>query len=253
MPDSTQRFSSRVETYLKYRPHYPSAVIETLVDRCQLLPASIVADVGSGTGFLSELFLANNNLVYAVEPNREMRLAGETYCQGYSNFRSVNGTAEATTLAEESVDFVVAGQAFHWFDPKQARREFLRILKPGGWVAVVWIDRDPDSTPFLWAYEQLLQDYATDYRQVTHKNIHESVFSDFFGEGNWSHQAFDYRQLFDYEGIKGRLMSSSYAPQKEHPKHAPMLARLSSLFQTYSTDDLVSFKYKTRVFYGQLL
>src|SRR4029453_17979120 len=126
MSDSIQRFSSRVEDYIKYRPSYPPALLDTLVTQCRLTPTAEVADIGSGTGLLSELFLRNGNRVYGVEPNREMREAGERLLSAYPSFVSVDGRAEATMLDDASVDFVTAGQAFHWFDPPHARREFMR-------------------------------------------------------------------------------------------------------------------------------
>ena len=250
--DSTQRFSSRVETYLKYRPHYPQAVIATLKEECQMTPECVVADIGSGTGFLSELFLQNNNKVFAVEPNKEMRIAGENYCRQYEQFDSINSTAEATTLAANSVDFAVAAQAFHWFDYAQARAEFARILKPNGYAVLIWNDRETQSTPFLCAYEQLLQTYGTDYREVNHKGTHNRALITLFGLGRWQQKDIDYHQLCDYEGLEGRLMSCSYAPEPGHPHHEPMLAQLSKIFHDYAVDNLVKIEYKTRLFYGQL-
>ena len=161
--DPTRRFSSRVDNYIKYRPGYPSAVIDTLASECGLTEQLIVADVGSGTGILSELFLKHGNPVFGVEPNREMREAGERRLKQYPNFTSVNGTAEATTLPDRSMDFITAGQAFHWFDRIQTRKEFTRILKGGGWVALIWNDRHIDTSPFLCAYEDLLRQYGIDY------------------------------------------------------------------------------------------
>src|SRR6266481_5895551 len=164
--DPTQRFANRVENYLRYRPRYPREIVDLLKNECSLGPESVIADLGSGTGFLAEMFLANGNLVYGVEPNGEMREAGEGLLQDYPRFKSVNSLAEATGLAAQSVDFVTAGQAFHWFDRSKCRAEFKRILRPGGWVVLVWNDRRTDSTPFLRAYEQLLHTYATDYAHV---------------------------------------------------------------------------------------
>ena len=250
--DSTQRFSSRVETYLKYRPHYPQAVIETLEEACQLTPDCVVADIGSGTGFLSELFLKNNNTVLAVEPNREMRVAGENYCRQYEHFHSINATAEATTLSDNSVDFVVAAQAFHWFDYEQARVEFARILKSNGNAVLIRNDRETQSSPFLRDYEQLLQTYAIDYREVNHKGTHNRALTTLFGADQWIQKDIDYHQLFDYEGLEGRLMSCSYAPEPGHQNYEPMLAQLSKIFHTYCVDNVVKFEYKTRMFYGQL-
>lgn len=250
--DSTQRFSSRVETYLKYRPHYPKAVIDTLQRDCRLTSEDAIADIGSGTGFLSELFLQNNNKVFAVEPNLEMRTAGETYCHQYNRFESIDATAEATTLAPNSIDFVVAGQAFHWFDYDLARLEFSRILKPNGHAVLIWNDRENQSTPFLRDYEKLLQDYGVDYREVNHKGTHKRALTTLFGEGAWTQKDTDYHQLFDHEGLEGRLMSCSYAPESGHVNHKPMLAHLSKIFHDYCIDGRVKVEYKTRMFYGPL-
>src|SRR5688572_24438001 len=174
MTDVTRRFSGRVDNYIRYRPGYPDAIVETLRDDCGLTADSIVADVGSGTGILTEMFLRHGNLVYGVEPNREMREAAERLLAGYDRFRSVAATAEDTTLADASADVITAGQAFHWFDRQRARAEFARILKPRGWVSLIWNVRS-ETTPFLTAYEQLLKVYATEYEQVDHRRIDESV------------------------------------------------------------------------------
>lgn len=252
MIDPTKRFSSRVENYIKYRPGYPPAVLDLLREQCGLTPASVVADVGSGTGILSELFLRNGNRVFAVEPNPEMRAAGERLLRDYPNFTSVDGTAEATTLPDRSVDFVTAGQAFHWFDPRRARAEFARILRPGGWVALIWNDRRIDSSPFLQAYEQLLRRYSLDYRTVDHKHIDAAVLRPFFGPAGYTLAAFANRQDFDYAGLAGRLMSSSYAPEAGHPNHRPMLEHLRAIFDAHQVDGAVAFEYETQVYYGHL-
>src|SRR4051794_14847949 len=162
MTHVTERFSNRVENYIRFRPSYPQAVIEVLRRNCQLTKTAAIADIGSGTGILAEMFLRNGNLVYGVEPNRQMREAGERSLRGYERFQSIDATAEETRLPSMSVDFVIAGQAFHWFDQGQAQREFKRILKPEGWVALVWNERREDSTPFAKEYERLLRNYGTD-------------------------------------------------------------------------------------------
>ncbi len=251
MIDSKKRFSSRVENYVRYRPRYPVEVIKALQDGCSLTPASIVADIGSGTGFLSELFVANGNRVFAVEPNLEMRAAGKQYLGSNPRFKSIDGSAENTTLPDQSIDFVVAGQAFHWFDQAHTKREFARILKPSGWVMLVWNDRDIESTPFLVAYEQLLKEYATDYEQVKHKQIDKAVLSSFFDASQIHEKRFSYEQTFDYAGLKGRMLSSSYVPEQDHPKHREMTARLLEIFRTYCVGDRIHFRYNTRLFYGQ--
>ena len=115
MSDSTTRFSVRVPYYHQFRPRYPASMLDVL-ETYGLTPESVVADIGAGTGISSELFLSYGCTVYAIEPNVEMRAASERYYGEQPNFHAIGGGAEATTLAERSIDWVVAGQAFHWFD-----------------------------------------------------------------------------------------------------------------------------------------
>jgi SAM-dependent methyltransferase len=251
MIDSTQRFSSRVENYIKYRPGYPADIVDLLRQKCGLTCGSVVADIGSGTGILTELFLRNGNPVSAVEPNREMREAAERLLGKHANFTSVSGTAETTTLRDRSVDFITASQAFHWFDRGQARREFLRILKPGGWTVLIWNERNTAS-PFAKAYEHLLRTFGTDYEEVNHKHTDAKMIGPFFGASGCERAGFPNRQIFDREGLKGRLLSSSYAPEPGHPRHVPMLEALNALVSEYQSDGKVVFEYDTLVYYGQL-
>ena len=252
MNDSTERFSSRVENYIKYRPGYPKEVIETLSGECGLAADSIIADVGSGTGILTDMFLRNGNVVYGVEPNREMREAAERLLKDYPRFRSVAARAEETALDDKSVDFITAGQAFHWFDREKTRMEFVRILKPQGRVALIWNERVTTTTPFLVTYEQLLKDYSTDYEKVDHRRIDDEVIRDFFGSNQFRLKQFNNIQVFDYEGVKGRLLSSSYAPEEGHPNYEPMLAELERIFQAYQNEGRVVVEYITQMYYGQL-
>lgn len=242
----TQRFSSRVSDYVKYRPSYPPQVVRWLTERCGLLPTSIIADVGSGTGLLTKLFLENGNRVYGVEPNTEMRHAGEHFLSAYPTFISTNGTAENTTLPAASIDFVTAGQAFHWFDGAKAGAEFQRILKPSGWVALIWNDRDTTSTPFLRDYERMLQTYSTDYAQVDHKNTDVTTLGIALERKDFANA-----QVFDFAALKGRLMSSSYAPPEGHLQHEPLLQELRRIFDAHNQNGVVEFKYTTQVFVGQ--
>lgn len=251
MTDSTKRFSNRVDDYIKYRPGYPKEVISLLIAECGLLPDSVVADVGSGTGILSELFLRQGNSVYGIEPNEEMRVAAERLLKDYENFQSIDGRAEATTLAAHSIDFLTAGQAFHWFDQIKAREEFARILKPQGWAALIWNERRLDSTPFLRAYEDLLLEFGTDYEQVRHENVEKDI-AIFFAPEECELAAFENLQEFDFEGLRGRLLSSSYIPAPQDRKYQPMLERLRETFLAYQKDDKVIVEYDTKVYYGHL-
>lgn len=247
----TDRFSDRVENYLKYRPRYPRAVVEFLAQEAGLTASSIVADIGSGTGFLSLPFLDYGNVVYGVEPNRSMREAGENFLRRYPNFKSVVGTAEATTLAAASVDFVTAGQAFHWFDIPAARAEFRRILRGGGWVVLIWNNRLMDTSPFYVDYENLLLKYGTDYSKVSSRHADEAALREFF-QTDFTLKVFDNHQDFDYEGFRGRLLSSSYVPLAGDPQHAPMLDELRAIFDAYQRRGHVRFEYNTEVYYGQI-
>lgn len=248
--DPTRRFSNRVEDYVKYRPTYPPAVARLLEEECGLARGSVVADVGSGTGILSELFLRHGCRVYGVEPNREMREAGERLLSSYANFVSVDGRAEATTLDDAGVDFVTAGQAFHWFDPPRARVEFKRILRDGGWVVLVWNDRRTAGTPFLEEYERLLLEYGTDYREVSVKYAEESMLAALYGRSEMRAKTFDNEQVFDFDGLRGRLTSSSYSPEPGHPNFDPMMRGLEALFRRHERDGRVVVAYDTKVFYG---
>ncbi|MBL8510575.1 MAG: class I SAM-dependent methyltransferase [Betaproteobacteria bacterium] len=251
--NATTRFSSRVDDYIKYRPHYPVEVLDLLAAQCDLLPESVIADVGSGTGILTRLFLENGNPVMGVEPNADMREAAETYLADYARFTSLTGTAEATRLPAQSMDFVIAGQAFHWFDRQKARAEFLRILKPEGWVVLLWNDRRIDTTPFLRDYEALLQQFGTDYQEINHKNVQSpDVFRGFFG-GAFREACFDNAQHFDFDGMMGRINSSSYVPAKDHPNYPLMAARAREIFDLHQQNGRISFLYDTRVYYGRLL
>ena len=249
--DATTRFSTRVENYARYRPAYPPEVITLLHDECGLRPEHVVADVASGTGIFTRLLLENGNRVFAIEPNADMRLAGERYLRNDPRLTSLDGTAEATTLANHSVDFVTAAQAAHWFDRIAARREFVRILKPGGWCVLIWNERRTASTPFLRDYERLLLTYGTDYENVRHERTTETL-PDFFAPNTCEERVFDYQQQFDYEALEGRLLSSSYAPLAGHPKHTPMLDELRRIYHLHQSAGQVAFEYNTRVFYGHL-
>ncbi len=252
MLNSTQRFSSRVANYIKYRPGYPVAILDLLRKECGLTKASVIADIGSGTGILAKLFLKNGNSVFSVEPNREMREAAERLLSHFPAFQSVPGAAEATTLPDHAVDLITASQAFHWFDRDSAHREFLRILKPGGWVALIWNDRNITSRPFFKAYEDLLLTYGTDYSAVGHKHADPTVIGSFFGPTGFKQAVFPNQQVFDLEGLQGRLLSSSYAPEAGHPQHAPMLDALGGIFREHQVNGKVTFEYDTIVYYGRL-
>ena len=250
MTAATERFSSRVDNYARYRPSYPPPAIELLRERCGLVSGAAVADLGSGTGILTELLLESGARVFAVEPNDAMRAAAEAQLGRHPRFRSVKGTAESSTLADASVDLLVAGQAFHWFDPRRARIEALRVLRPGAWAALLWNERPPEATPFLADYEALLKRHAPEYARITASRADVGTMREFLGAA-MEVRTFANRQILDFEGLSGRLMSSSYAPEPGHPDYEPMIALLREVFARHERDGRIVMPYSTLVYFSQ--
>jgi SAM-dependent methyltransferase len=252
MSDTITRFSNRVANYVKFRPAYPVEVLQFFKNELNLKQDSVIADIGSGTGISSKIFLENGNAVFGVEPNAAMRRAAEDFLQEFPNFKSVDGTAENTDLKDKSVDFVVAAQAFHWFDAEKTRGEFKRILREGGgYVVLMWNERQIDSTDFLREYERLLLDFGTDYREVRHEKITAELIGEFF-QADFKKKTFENRQILDYEGLKGRMLSSSYIPSEENPRFGEMIKTLERLFTKHQKNDTIQILYDTNLFYGRI-
>lgn len=249
--ETVERFSNRVENYVKYRPHYPSKVLNVFRDEMNFNENSVIADIGSGTGISSKLFLENGNKIFGVEPNAAMRNAAEEYLNEFENFTSVDGTAENTTLDENSVDFVIAAQAFHWFKTQESRREFKRILKDKGFVALMWNERQLDTNEFLREYENFLVEFGTDYGQVRHDNITEENLAIFF-QTDFRHFSVENSQTLDFDGLKGRLLSSSYMPSEENPHYEGLALNLERLFDKYAEKGKIQILYHTNIFYSQI-
>jgi SAM-dependent methyltransferase len=250
--DPKLRFSSRVENYIRYRPGYPTDILQPLIASCGLRPGSRVADIGSGPGNLARVFLEYGCVVTGVEPNDEMRAAGERLLGGQPGFLSQAGSAEATGLPAASFDFITAGQAFHWFDPEKTRPEFVRIIKPGGWLVLVWNERRIDASPFLIAYERLLRDLSLDYDAVSHRHFDPARIDDFFAPLPVQLVTFRNVQAFDYQALEGRALSSSYVPEPGAPRHESFLSGLRAIFEQHQQEGQVCFDYDTNVYYGQL-
>lgn len=251
--DSTERFSSRVADYVRYRPDYPPALLDWLHQDIGVPTETLVADIGAGTGISTRLFLAAGHPVIAVEPNAAMREAAEQLlAPDYLRLKVADGTAEATGLADNSVGLVAAAQAFHWFDTAAVRREWARILQPEGMALVFWNSRLLDASPFLIGYEQLLLEFGTDYTEVAERYQDDDTMRAWFGEGLRGMARLPNVQRMDYDGLRGRLLSSSYAPQPGHPRHAAMLDALQQLFDAHAVDGQIAFEYQTRAFVGTL-
>ena len=166
-------------------------------------------------------------------------------------YHSINGSAECTNLKDKSIDLITVAQAFHWFKMNEAKREFNRILKKEAWVALIWNQRKTDS-PFLQAYDKLLHDCAPEYQTVNHRNINNEVIGQFFGSADFQLCCFKNQQHFDFEGLKGRLLSSSYSPPPGQPGHKPLMAGLKTVFGKFAKNNAISFEYDTKVYYGKI-
>lgn len=247
-----ERFSNRVDSYTNYRPSYPKEAIDYLYNSVGLHSNSKIADIGAGTGIFSKLLLERGSYVIAVEPNQAMRTAAEQMLESEPNFQTVSGSAESTGLPDQSVDFIVCAQAFHWFDRLAAQTEFRRNLQPGGKVVLIWNSRLTTGNSFRTEYDQLLHTYGTDYEKVNHKNISQSMLHSFFKEGTMQEANFQMGQQFDFEGLKGRLQSSSYSPVPGHPNYTPMMTELQNIFDRNKREGTVLFDYETEIFWGEV-
>lgn len=249
--DNTKRFSNRVTDYVKYRPHYPNAIITFLQETYQLTTDKLIADIGAGTGISTKLFLDAGYRAIAVEPNAEMRDKAIELLSPYPGFTAVDSTAENTGLADGSIDAVIAGQAFHWFNAPNARAEFKRILKPGGTVVLIWNERKTASA-FEMEYDQLIITHGQDYVKVGHRNIDLDNIGAFYDPNPFELRVFENQQVFDFDGLKGRLLSSSYSPTKADAGYEPMINDLQVLFNRYQQNGKITIHYDTKVYVGSL-
>jgi len=244
--DPKKRFSSRVENYIKYRPSYPQKIIDFLKEKEILTEDMTIADIGSGTGILTKIFLDNDNVVYGIEPNKDMREAAEKLLYKYSNFSSFEGSAESTGLEDNSIDLIIAGQAFHWFDVEKTKKEFKRILKPNGYVVLIWNDRVKSGSDFNSKYESFILKYGTDYKEVRKNEGNVNLFF------RYQKKNFDNFQELDFTSLKGRVLSASYIPLPDNPLFPKMILELEDLFNKHQQNGIIRLEYATKVFYGQL-
>ncbi len=246
-----ERFSDRAEDYARYRPSYPAALADHLADY-GLRGGAQVMDVGSGTGLLSRLLLDEGAEVFAVEPNLAMRLEAERTLGRRQGFHSIDGTAEATTVESAAVDLIVAGQAFHWFDPDVTREEWIRVLRPGGWVALVWNELVDDGA-FASGYRNIAKAFVANQEPPAQRRLVDprAEIAAFFAPNPVERATFPNDQVLDLPGLKGRALSSSYWPNAGE-SFSRSMARLEELFEAHEVDGHVKFEYRTELFLGQL-
>lgn len=248
--EPTQRFSARVANYVRFRPSYPSQVLEVLREECGLTPDLTIADIASGTGLFTRLLLENGNRVFGVEPNENMRRAGEEFLAPYRNFVSICGTGEATTLPARLVDMITCAQAAHWLKREQAMAELQRILKPGGYLVLIWNDRKTGNA-FAEKYEDLVVKYGTDYSEV--QRLGRAIDgNEFFTPLKCAKRVLANYQDLDYSALEGRLLSSSYAPQPGEMQCEVMLAELRRIYDEHQRGGLVRMEYDTNVYFGKI-
>lgn len=249
--DTVNIFDKRVELYEKYRPGYPLEVISVLENEFGFNPTMDVADIGSGTGKLSKIFVQNENLVFGVEPNSKMRKIAEKNLKGYYNFISVDGRAEATTLADSSVDVITVAQAFHWFDSAKAQIEFRRILRANGYAVIIWNERKDTANPFSKALAKLIKNLKIDKTLLSEESAKEETLKKFFKTKYLKMKFLNNSQLLDFNGLKGRLLSSSYTPL-EGEMNKKVLSELKDIFEKYNENGKVKIEYKTKIYTGIL-
>jgi len=253
---ATERFSNRADAYVRGRPSYPQAIVEQLQEAGALKRGDTVVDVGVGTGLSAEPFLRSGYTVIGVEPSESMRLAGEQQLRAYVNngstYRSVAGTAEATTLPDGAADLLIAGQAFHWFDVPDAAIEARRVLRRGGWAALLWNDRQSTGSAFLAGYEALLRTHGIDYAKVLHRHVDEKAIARFFAPARAVAATFDNPRELAREDLLALAGSASYLPAPGDPRYAAMVIALNVLFDSHDKNGAVQMMYRTRMHYAQL-
>ncbi|MEJ0106797.1 MAG: class I SAM-dependent methyltransferase [Bacteroidota bacterium] len=245
----TKRFSNRVENYMRYRPSYPDDIVPFLETNLLLQKEQRIVDIGSGTGLFAEILLKKGYGVTCIEPNEEMRKAGEKKLSHYPGFISRQHKAEQTGLRNHTVDLITVAQAFHWMDAVTIRKEFARILKPGGHVVLAYNLRLTNS-PFLQEYDQLKKQFAIE-KNINDRRSEENIKS-FFHPHAMNIQSFPNIQWLDFDALKGQLLSASYIPLPGHTSYDTMISSLVQLFVAHNKNGFVKMEYETKLYWGGL-
>ncbi|WP_017652693.1 class I SAM-dependent methyltransferase [Fortiea contorta] len=237
------RFSDRAGDYVKYRPSYPSATIDIILEGLNNSPI-IAADIGAGTGISSRLLAERGVNVIAIEPNAAMRAAAESH----PLVELRDGTAEFTQLADNSVDLVTCFQAFHWFNPEPTLSEFHRILKPSGRLAVVWNNRDQKDA-LTAEYSRIVREASNNHPAESRMESVEPLLKtpNFV---NIKEYTFVYRQELNLDRLIGRAMSVSYLP-REGLVYEGVIADLQDLYQQFRNEQgFINMVYRTSLYIG---
>jgi len=247
MKDSVTRWDARSGDYARYRPSYPAEVIDAILDGLGPPERLRVVDIGAGTGISSRLLAERGAKVLAVEPNAEMRAKAEA-----SGLEVRDARADALGLPDASADVVTAFQAFHWFANPESVRELTRVLRPSGRLAVVFNERD-DQDPFTRAYGEVVDNMRDRMAIAGYRNGSEIVRRLLVDGGliNLRLESFVHGQRLDYEGLLGRLRSTSYAPPAGTLEHATMIERITRAFETFEENGEIEFSFRTDVYLGE--
>lgn len=245
-----ERFNNRADNYDKYRPGYPPSLIQYLFEHVPLSDATVV-EAGCGTGIFSELLVPLTKRFYALEPNAEMMNKAKRQLSLYHNCYLFPNRAESTGLPDNSSDLIVCAQSFHWFDPEHTKKEFKRILKDNGNVAVIWNIRSTVTT-FGRAYEQFIREFSTDREQIEKREKRADRLPHFFREGSMRYWEFDYHTQVSFEQLEGNTFSYSYMPNTDHPGVTKMRQTLKQLFNEHQQKNTVELHYKTVLFLGKM-
>jgi SAM-dependent methyltransferase len=234
---NTEKFTGRVSAYVAYRERYdPEIVLPVLREWRVLEPDWLIADIGAGTGMLSDVFLANGNRVLAIEPNAEMRQACAQLHPANPNLSIIDGTAEATGLASASVDVVAVGRALHWFNLEATLPEFRRILKPNGWVIILAFGRSKEGREENIAYEDFLRPFTQDGEGTRVTYAVYQRLKDHFPGDEFHHKEIPGEMSLDWDALRGLTLSLSHAPLPGTPQFAPFEASLTRYFDRYQRD-----------------
>jgi SAM-dependent methyltransferase len=247
VPGSATRFDGLAAVYSAYRPTYPPAVVEFVEKELSVLPSARIIDVGSGTGISAELFLKAGYAVTCVEPGADMFARATANLSHYPLARFVQSRAESTGLPDADADLVLAGHSFHWFDVAACRREFARILKPGGWVALLWNSRD-ERDAFTREYYERIEPFASEHPHLD-PAANESRARSLFGN-DYRVQRFPNPARWSLSELLGFVFSASYLPKRETAEGGVLIAEVEQLFARYATGGKISFAFVSEIYYG---
>lgn len=247
------RFTGLSEIYSKYRPSYPSEMMDYLYSsEIGMTSSSIVADIGAGTGKLSKLLLLRGSFVYCVEPNDDMRTAGEIELKDFDNFKYLKCSAENTSLLSGSVDFVTAAQSFHWFDREAFKIECRRILGKNGLVVLIWNSRQAKN-PAVLENDEICRKHCPEY-SLKKETMRGGVPEDFIGffRGEFDYRVFANNISYNLDAFIGRSLSSSYSPKKDMPSYDHFIADLTEFFGRHEKNGIFDFPQVTQIYIGSV-